>query len=127
MEEGLIGRHTSGAPTSAGQLEGGTTSAPALRKVKSVRRVSALGEEATHNIEGMLLKKSDSGRWDPYYFATSSHYILYRRVQSDDDVLGGVDIAGIHSTIEICESHDHDDHDNHNVTAPHGHLGQAVH
>jgi hypothetical protein len=90
----------SGTTLSATALDAPST--PSLPARKSVRRTSALGRTPTHRIAGALLKKGTSGRWDPLHFETSSHYILYRRSKGSTEVLGGVDIAGVNSSIERC-------------------------
>jgi hypothetical protein len=75
-----------------------------LRKRRKARRMSAesLTLNPIHEIEGALLKKSKRGAWQPRYFKTHSHYLLYQRKEGGE-FLGGVDLAGAEATIELIK------------------------
>ena len=100
------------APVAGGaKVEAGATAvaspnagSPRWRKERKGVRTSAF--DAMHmsikenHTEGWLLKKSERGKWQPRYFSTASHYLLYKNHHSDTEWLGGVELDGENSTIE---------------------------
>jgi hypothetical protein len=73
-----------------------------LFKKRSGRRMSTTAAPAPVKIEGMLLKKSKKGAWQPRYFWTNSHYLLYAS-KKGGKTLGGVDLGGAGSSVQRCE------------------------
>ena len=71
-------------------------------KKRSSRRMSTTAAPAPVRIEGMLLKKSTNGVWQPRYFSTNSHYLLYS-AKKGGKTLGGVDLGGAGSSVQRCE------------------------
>ena len=78
------------------------SSVATLRKRRKARRMSTSGPSAVRHIEGMLLKKSKQGRWQQRFFATASHYLMYKKsAKSDADFIGGIDLAWSGTSITL--------------------------
>ena len=75
-------------------------------------RASILPDSVTvtqeSDVEGWLLLKNQRGKWKPRYFKTQGHYLLYKKKRSGSSKwLGGVDLEGLNTTVEIYVPRDH--------------------
>ena len=73
-----------------------------LLKRRRAQRLSMIAATAVvshvDEIEGWLLKRSARGKWQPRYFKTQSHYLIYS-AKKGGNVLGGVDLACAESSV----------------------------
>ena len=80
------------------------------RKVRKPRRNSMVGaaHAAEHiaAIQGYLLKKGSGvlAGWAKRFVYISTHYLSYKAAESDAEPLGGVDLRGEQSTIELLKN-----------------------
>ena len=70
-----------------------------LRKRRKARRMSTVGPPTLRHLAGVLLKKSKQGRWQPRFFTTSSHYLMYKKTATSEDFIGGIDLGWSETSI----------------------------
>ena len=72
----------------------------------SLRRFSAVHSHGSRHLAGVLYKKSRRGAWQERYFRVNGHYLVYSKALGGD-ILGGVDLAGPDSQLELFTVRQH--------------------